>query len=518
MTQCANRHHFFISVWLCFIFFGSIPALSQNRPNILVIISDDHTMQSIGAYDATYGVTPRIDQLASEGKVFNRAFVSNSICAPSRAVLLTGKFSHKNGHINNLTRFDGSQPQFQHYLEKAGYQTAWIGKWHLESDPQGFDYWKVLPGQGYYYNPDFINMDGSRQRIMGYCTNIITDQAIHWLKERDNSKPFCLVVGHKATHRTWMPDTVDLGSTDQLNIPLPENFYDEYVGRIAAHDQDLSIEKTMLMGYDLKMWEDDSLALKDGNIKRMTIEQRKQFLDYYHRVKQDLDSRKLSGRALTEWKYQRYMKDYLATTRGLDRNIGQLIDWLTSNQLLDNTLIIYTSDQGFYLGEHGWFDKRFIFEESMRTPLIMRYPPIIKAGTKDNHLVQNIDMSPTFLQLAGLETPNDMQGVSLLPLLNSSKGIKGWRKGLYYHYYEYPGEHHVYRHFGIRTDRYKLIRFYGEKNFWELYDLKTDPTEMKNLYGNIKYNSTIIELKDQLHQLIRQYDDQEAEGVFKDGK
>lgn len=504
---------FFVGV--LFFSIGWMDGEAQNQPNILVIISDDHTMQSMGAYDAKYGVTPRIDQLAREGMVFNRAFVTNSICAPSRAVLLTGKFSHKNGHINNLTRFNSAQPQFQHYLKKAGYQTAWIGKWHLESDPRGFDYWKVLPGQGYYYNPDFINMDGSRQRINGYCTNIITDQAVEWLSARDASKPFCLVIGHKATHRTWMPDTVDLGSMDDVKIPLPKNFYDDYKERIAAHDQDLSIEKTMLMGYDLKLYDHDSLALKDGNISRMSQSQQEQFLNYYHRVKSDY-SPQLTGQALTEWKYQRYMKDYLATTRSLDRNVGRIIDWLQKNKLLENTVVIYTSDQGFYLGEHGWFDKRFMYEESMRTPLIMRYPSMIKAGANDNHLVQNIDMAPTFLQLAGLTIPEDMQGVSLLPVMKND--IPHWRKALYYHYYEFPGEHKVYRHFGIRSNRYKLIRFYGEKNFWELYDLKSDPSEMKNLYSNKKYQTIAADLKKQLQSLIEQYDDNEAKAILMGGR
>ena len=357
-------------------------------------------------------------------------------------------------------------------------------------------------------------MDGSRKRIQGYATNIITDQAIQWLDTRDATKPFCLVIGHKATHRTWMPDTVDLGSTDQLNIPLPKNFYDDYRGRTAAHDQDLSIEKTMLMGYDLKMFEDDSTALKDGNIKRMTASQREQFFNYYHRIKSDFDSRHLTGKALTEWKYQRYMKDYLATTRSLDRNVGSITAWLQQNNLLENTLVIYTSDQGFYLGEHGWFDKRFMYEESMRTPMIVRYPPMAKAGSADSHLVQNIDLAPTFLQLAGANIPDDMQGASLLPLLKSDKKDVDWRSGVYYHYYEFPGEHHVYRHFGIRTNRYKLIPFYGEKNFWELYDLQKDPTEMKNLCGDKKYDALIVDLKTQLQKLVEQYEDEEAKGVL----
>jgi len=487
---------------------------AQKKPNVLVIISDDHTMQSIGAYGSRFGVTPHLDKLASEGVLFNRAFVTNSICAPSRAVFLTGKFSHKNGHITNGTRFNASQPQFHHYLNDAGYQTAWIGKWHLESDPQGFDYWQVLPGQGHYYNPDFIMMDGSRKRINGYCTNIITDQALQWLDKRDTSKSFFLVIGQKATHRTWMPDTVDFGSTDNLKIPLPENFYDDYKGRIAARDQDLSIEKTMLLGYDLKMFDHDSLALKDGNIKRMTKNQQQLFFNYYNPIKTDFVSSQLTGKALAEWKYQRYMKDYLATTLSLDRSVGNVTAWLKENNLMENTLVIYTSDQGFYLGEHGWFDKRFMYEESMRTPLIIRYPEMIKPGSQNNNLVQNIDLAPTFLQLAGLPVPEDMQGESILPLLKSDKDSKDWRSGVYYHYYEFPGEHHVYRHFGIRTSRYKLIRFYGEKNFWELYDLEKDPSEMKNLYGTSAYRKVTDDLKHQLLDLIAQYDDQEAFAVL----
>ena len=512
MISFFSRTTYFLIHLLCFLVVSSV-SFAQKKPNILVIVSDDHTMQSIGAYGSKYGVTPHIDKLAKEGIVFNRAFVTNSICAPSRAVLLTGKFSHKNGLINNLTPFNGAQPQFQDYLHKVGYQTAWIGKWHLETSPRGFDYWQVLPGQGHYYNPDFIMMDGSRKRINGYATNIITDQAIAWLDARDTSQPFCLVIGHKATHRTWMPDTADFGSTDHLAIPLPENFYDDYAGRTAAHDQDLSIEKTMLMGYDLKMFDHDSIALKDGNIQRMTASQQEQFFKYYHRIKSDFDSKHLTGKALAEWKYQRYMKDYLATTRSLDRNVGSMINYLRDNHLLDNTLIIYTSDQGFYLGEHGWFDKRFMYEESMRTPLIVRYPEMVKAGRTDSHLVQNIDFAPTFLKLAGVSKPEDMQGVSLLPLLQKTH-VDDWREGVYYHYYEYPGEHHVYRHFGIRTNRYKLIRFYGEKNFWELYDLKSDPTEMKNLYGDKKYDALVVDLKTQLQKLVEQYEDEDAKGVL----
>jgi len=505
VKRVCYQHCFFT---LCFLIVCHVSILAQRRPNIIVIISDDHTMQAIGAYGSTYEISPNIDKLAKEGVVLNRAFVTNSICAPSRAVLLTGKYSHINGHKDNLTKFDGSQDQYQKYLQKAGYQTAWIGKWHLESAPQGFDYWKIMPGQGAYYNTEFINMDSSRTKTDGYCTNIITDLATEWLDQVDKTKPFSLVVGHKATHRIWAPDTSDLGAMDHIKFQLPVNFYDSYKGRIAAQDQDMSIEKTMQMGYDLKMYDDT--ARLDGQYERMNKAQRERFFRYYNSIRDDLKKQDLSGKALTEWKYQRYMRDYLSTAISLDRNIGRLMSYLEKNNLLENTLIVYTSDQGFYLGEHGWFDKRFMYEQSMRTPMIIRYPSLVKKGTTIDELVMNLDLAPTFLDLAGLTVPTQMQGKSILPLLKEE--VKGgqWRKGVYYHYYEHPGEHNVYRHFGIRTSRYKLIRFYGAKNFWELYDLEKDPLEMVNLYGNKKYRKQTAALKNELKGLIQQYDDKEA--------
>jgi arylsulfatase A-like enzyme len=310
-----------------------------------------------------------------------------------------------------------------------------------------------------------------------------------------------------------MPDTTDLGETESLSIPLPENFYDPYTGRVAAQDQDLSIEKTMLMGYDLKMFDDSLAALKEPSIRRMNPGQRQKYLDYYRRIKTSMDSTYLAGNALTEWKYTHYMQDYLATAISLDRNVGRLINYLEENDLLDNTLIVYTSDQGFYLGEHGWFDKRFMYEESMRTPLIIRYPPMIQKGTSLNSLVMNLDLAPTFLDLAEVSVPPDMQGKSLLPLFSSTTSGP-WRSGVYYHYYEFPGEHHVYRHFGIRTDRFKLIRFYGPKDFWELYDLENDPDEMKNLAQDEQFHAQLTSLKQELLRLILQYEDKEALAIF----
>ena len=486
----------------------SIFAYTQGRPNIILIVSDDHAIQTIGAYGAQFGATPNIDKLAQEGMVFNRAFVTNSICAPSRAVMLTGKYSHINGHRDNLSVFNASQDNFGKQLQHIGYQTAWIGKWHLEAHPQGFDYWKVLPGQGLYYNPDFINMDGNRDTIQGYCTDIITNLATKWLDQRDANKPFCMVVGHKATHRTWMPDLQDLGAFDNQEIPIPPNFFDTYEGRIAASRQDMSISKTMRLGYDLKIM-DDSLK-KTRFYQSMNDAQRKTFFRYYDSLKADYEKRNPKGRELLLWKYERYMRDYLSTSLSLDRNVGRLMNYLEDKGLLDNTLVIYTSDQGFYMGEHGWFDKRFMYEESMRTPLIIRYPKMIKSGSADDMLVQNLDYAPTIVEVAGGKAPADMQGLSLLPLLRGTVKNDVWRKQLYYHYYEYPAEHSVYRHFGIRTERYKLIRFYNAQHYWELYDLKKDPNEMDNLAKNPKYQSVLKKLQSQLRKMVIKVKDDEA--------
>jgi arylsulfatase A-like enzyme len=482
-------------------------AQQSSRPNIVVILTDDHAVSTIGAYGSKYGATPNLDRLAKEGALFNRAFVVNSICGPSRAVLLTGKYSHVNGMRDNRDRFDASQDVFPARLKKSGFQTAWIGKWHLVSYPQGFDYWNIFPGQGLYYNPDMINMKGDTTRHNGYGTDIVTDMTINWLDKRDESKPFFVVVGEKAPHRTWMPDTADLGKFDHINFPLPKNFYDPYDNRIAAEMQDMSIAKTMRLGYDLKMKSDPN-AVAAGFIKRMSPEQRKKWNAYYDKVEADFLSKKLTGKALIEWKFQRYMKDYYSTTLSLDRNVGKILAYLDKNNLSKNTIVVYTSDQGFYMGEHGWFDKRFMYEESMRTPLIIRYPGVIKPGTVSNQLISNVDFAPTFLDVAGIAIPKEIQGKSMMPLIRDPK--VSIRTSAYYHFYEFPGEHSVLKHFGIRTSRYKLIRFYDHKNFWELYDLQKDPHEMKNLYGQKKYADITADLKKQLEQLCIEYKDKDA--------
>lgn len=492
------------------------PRCAVKKPNIVIIISDDHAFQSISAYGSKYIKTPNIDRIANEGAIMKKAYVTNSICGPSRAVILTGKYSHKNGFLDNEhSQFDGSQGSFIKELKSNGYQTSWIGKWHLETQPQGFDYWQILPGQGSYYNPDFMMMDGKQKRIDGYATNIIEEQAENWLDQRDTNKPFCLVIGHKATHRTWIPDTTDLGKFDQVNFPLPADFYDNYATREAAKVQDMTIAKTMVMGYDLKMFETDEQESKEGTFKRMNADQRKRIDAYYKPIYADLIAKNLSGNALTEWKFQRYMKDYLSSSLALDRNIGKTLDYLDKHNLTENTLIIYMSDQGFYLGEHGWFDKRFMYEESFRTPMVIRYPGVIKPKTKSDAMVLNLDIAPTVLQAANIVIPKDMQGKSMLPLLTNKNAEE--RKSIYYHYYE-NGEHSVSPHFGIKTKRYKLIRFYKRVESWELFDLSKDPSELHNLYADPKYKSTVAELKSQLMDLVHQYEDKDAEKIIKEDK
>jgi arylsulfatase A-like enzyme len=486
--------------------------MAQTRPNIVIIVSDDHAYQAISAYGSKLMQTPNIDRIAKEGARFDKAYVTNSICGPSRAVILTGKYSHKNGFKDNESSvFNGDQDTFVKQLQKGGYQTAWIGKWHLESKPQGFDFWQILPAQGQYYNPDFDMMDGSKKRFDGYVSNVIEDVTEDWLDKRDASKPFCLVIGHKATHRVWLPDTTDLGKFDNVTFALPHNFYDMYANREAAKVQDMTIAKTMIMGYDLKMFGSDENESKDGNFKRMNVQQRTKVDAYYKPIETSFNQQKLTGNALTEWKFQRYMRDYLSTATSLDRNIGRTLDYLDKHNLTKNTIVIYLSDQGFYMGEHGWFDKRWIYEESFRTPMVMRYPGVIKPGTVSTNFVMNLDIAPTVLDAAGISIPKDEQGQSMLPLLKN-KNTKG-RNAIYYHYYE-NGEHSVSPHFGIRNQRYKLVRFYKRVNSWELYDLQKDPNEMHNLYDQKGYGKTIAAMKVELSQLIDKYDDQDAKKIF----
>ncbi len=489
----------------------------QNKPNILVIFSDDHAQQAISAYGSKLTQTPNIDRIAKEGVLFSNSFVTNSICAPSRAVLLTGKYSHMNGLRDNAPKrnFNGAQQQVQKLLHDQGYQTAWIGKWHLQSLPVGFDYWKILPEQGNYFQPDFINMKNDTVRYKGYATDIISDFSIDWLNKRKDNTPFFMVIGEKATHRNWMPDIQDLGAFDGIEFPYPDNFFDDYQNRKAASDQDMTISKTMLLQNDLKMNVNYKLP---GMFGRMSPTEKAAYEKYYAKEAAEYDKIKKDSLAVVKWKYQRYLKDYLSTARSMDRNIGRILRYLDSTGLAKNTVVIYTSDQGFYMGEHGWFDKRFMYEESMRTPLVMRYPGVIKPGTKNTQLVMNIDLAPTLLDVAGKEVPSDIQGSSFFPLISKKPLVKPWRNALYYHYYEYPEPHHVSPHFGVRTQQYKLIRFYGPADTWELYDLKKDSKEMKNLFGDPAYAKIISDLQKQLVQLATQFKDQEALDMLQKNK
>ncbi|PUZ29921.1 Arylsulfatase A [Chitinophaga costaii] len=482
---------------------------AKKQPNIIVIFSDDHAYQSISAYGSKLAVTPNIDRIAHGGALFTNAIVTNSICGPSRATLLTGKYSHENGFkVNERQVFNPNQEQFQQVLRQQGYQTAWIGKWHLGSLPTGFDYFNILNGQGQYYNPEFIGpKDTVRQE--GYVTNLITDFSEQWLDKRDTTKPFFLVVGEKATHREWFPDLQDLGAFDDKEFPLPPSFHDDYKDRLAAQNQDMTIDKTMRLREDLKVHIDyDQKSI----FSRFTPEQKAVFKAYYDKVSADFDRKNLSGDELVKWKYQRYLKDYLSTAKSMDRNIGKLLDYLDAHHLSENTVVIYASDQGFYLGEHGWFDKRFIYEESLKTAFVVRYPGVIKPGTKITQLTANIDWAPTLLDIAHAPIPKDIQGKSFLPLLKGSK--QGGYDAVYYHYYEFPQPHHVYPHFGVRTPQYTLVHFYGPSSSWELYDLKKDPQQVHNLYQNAAYAKTVASLKTRLEALIRQYDDKEALEIY----
>lgn len=491
-------------------------AQTNKQPNILVIVSDDHAYQTISAYGSKLTKTPGIDRLAKEGALFTNAYVTNSLCGPARATLLTGKYSHINGFKDNdHSTFDFNQDLFVKRLQTAGYQTAWVGKMHLgENTPQGLDYYEILPGQGEYYNPDFITIGGKKSRHEGYVTNIITELSENWLSNRNKDKPFCLVVGHKATHRSWMPDLPDLGAFDDKTFPLPANFYDNYATREAALVQDMTIDKTMQLNQDLKIYPNQSDRVNEEKQyykRRMNDAQRSVWDKYYNKISAEFAAKKLSGKTLVEWKYQRYMKDYLSTAKSLDRNIEQLLNYLDKNDLSRNTIVIYLSDQGFYMGEHGWFDKRFMYEESFRTPMVMRYPGVIKPGSKINASILNLDLAPTLMEIGNAKIPNDVQGKSFLPLLKHEPYKQ--RTAMYYHYYE-NGVHSVSPHFGVKTKRYKLIRFYEKVNSWELFDLEKDPHEMRNIYNEKSSAKIIAVLKPQLSKLIDEYKDEEARKIF----
>ena len=495
-------------------------AFAADRPNILFVFSDDHAPHAIGAYNGwlkSVNPTPNIDQLAAQGMLFEQSFCTNSICGPSRAVIMTGKHSHKNGFMNNGNTFDWNQQIFPKLLQQAGYNTAIFGKSHLRGHPQGFDAWQVLPGQGLYYNPDMISADGTR-KIHGHCTDIVTDLAVDWLENgRDEDKPFMLMVQHKAPHRNWMPAERHLHLYDDIQIPEPNTLFDKWHDNAApARFQELEIDRHMHLNCDLFLdlvpgFDADSVKVPTDksawvNMQRMTPEQLKVWRDAYgpkdaafHRAQPVADD-------LVRWKYQRYAKNYLRCVRGVDESVGRLMSVLERLDVDDNTVVIYSSDQGFYIGDHGWYDKRWMYEESLKMPFIIKWPGVTQPGSRNtDHLIQNLDYAETFLDIAGVAIPSDMQGASLVPLLRGEQP-SDWRHSIYYHYYEYPSVHMVPRHFGVRTDSFKLMKFY-QFDEWEFYDLGSDPDELQNQYGNPEYAGQIEELKQELERLRGVYED-----------
>ncbi|PGH40010.1 MAG: sulfatase [Candidatus Nephrothrix sp. EaCA] len=482
----------------------------QKKPNIIVIAADDHAYQAISAYGSDLIRTPNIDQIANEGAVMDRAYVTNSICSASRAVILTGKYSHQNGLKDNGTYFNGAQQTFPKILQQNGYKTAVIGKWHLWSAPTGFDYWNILPAQGHYYNPGFIKM-GRDTVYQGYVTDVISDISIDWLNKNKNS-PFCLLLFHKAPHRNWMPPVKYLGAFSQTKFRTPHNFNDDYKGRLALLRQQISVAKDLDIRYDSKIPCDSCPVTKINDwapmeyqreTERLNADERKAWDSHYLREFAQFRLLKSHGET-AKFQFQRYMEDYLACVKALDDNVGRVLAYLKEQNLDRNTIIIYMSDQGFYLGEHGLYDKRFMYEESFRTPMLIKYPALISEPKRNNSFVLNLDIAPTLLDLAGIQPPADMQGASMRTLLEKGKD-RNWRKEIYYHYYE--KSFGLTPHYGIRTNRHKLIHFYELMDSWELYDLKKDPNEVRNIYADEQYKRTVKKLKKRLQKLMVFYKD-----------
>lgn len=526
-------------------------AAATQRPNIVYIMCDDHAFQCISAYGSPISKlapTPNIDRIAERGMRFDRAFVENSLSTPSRACLMTGLYSNQNGQRQLGEGIDTTRTFFTEQLQQAGYQTAVVGKWHMGCDPKGFDYYHIYNDQGQYYNPQYRGTDTDGKYIVeeGYSTDLTTDHALSFIEHRDTNKPFCLLLHHKAPHRNWLANTKYFGMYDNVTFPMPETFYDDYETRgSAVRTQKMSVTKDMRWEQDFKVPEmldtanadswDSYLSLMN-EVNRMNPEQRIAWGKYYFPRNRRLLEARLTGKELDEWKYQNYIRDYMSVIKSVDESVGRVLDYLDSHGLTDNTIIVYTSDQGFYMGEHGWFDKRFMYEESLRTPLLIAYPGHIQPGSVCNKLVQNIDYAPTFLDLAGISKPKELPGRSLTPIFKAGDKVKGWRNSIYYHYYDYPTYHMVRKHDGVRTDRYKLIHFYGAGgldavkenkyqrqsgtrehgcmtyltslgyfepkdsavNYNELYDLQADPHELNNLYGKPGYEKITKQLQKQL--------------------
>jgi arylsulfatase A-like enzyme len=498
-------------------------AIKPSRPNIIYIMSDDHGYQAISAYGYGLNKTPNIDRIAHEGAIFTKACVTNSICAPSRAVMLTGKHSFVNGKVDNVLPFDWNQNNFPKQLQKGGYQTAMIGKIHLDGIPQGFDFSMVLEGQGAYYNPDFF-INGVKKQIKGYCTQIVTETALDWLKnKRDKNKPFCLLYHQKAPHREWLPEPKYFKKYTKMSFKEPETLFDNFEGRgTAAKSAEMNILKHMNWAGDSKITPQlmDELGIKETwdwdknafqrEVGRMDAVQRASWDSVYNPINEAFRKAypKMSKKELMHWRYERYMQDYLGCIASVDDGVGEVLDYLDKNGLTENTIVVYTSDQGFYLGEHGWFDKRFMYEESFRTPLLMRYPKEIKPGTRISKLVQNLDFAPTFLDYCGVAIPKDIQGESFRKLVAGK--TNEWRDAVYYTYYEYPSVHMVKRHYGVATERYKLIHFYYDIDEWELYDLQKDPHEMKSVYNDPGYAVVQKMMHKKLTELRAKYCDSDA--------
>ncbi|MBN7815306.1 sulfatase family protein [Algoriphagus pacificus] len=491
------------------------------RPNIIFIMSDDHAYQAISAYDNTLIETPNIDRIAEMGMLFTQASVTNSICAPSRATILTGKHSHMNGKVDNHFPFDTTNVTFPQLLQKAGYQTAMFGKLHFGNNPKGFDQFKILPGQGNYYNPEFITKDEGNIKVSGYVTDIITDFTLDWLsKERKKEDPFLLMYLHKAPHRAWYMAERHLDEFTNKTFPEPATLFDDYSGRTPpAAEAEMNILKHMGWSGDNKVFPEvmDELGIEEigpdkvrfvNQWNRFDPAQKANFDRAYGKVNEEFKKLypSMSEEDKMKWKYNRYMQDYLGSIKSVDENVGRLLDYLEANDLMENTIIVYTSDQGFYLGEHGWFDKRFVYDESFKTPLLVAWPGKVKPGTKSDELVQNLDFAQTFLDIAGVDAPADMQGESIVPVLTGN--LENWnRDAVYYHYYEYPAEHMVNRHYAIVTKDYKLIHYYYVNDVWELIDRKKDPKELKNVYNDPAYAEIRAELHAKLDELRKKYKD-----------
>ena len=490
-------------------------AVEQERPNIIFIMTDDHATQAMSCYGGNLIETPNMDRIADEGMRFDNCYATNALSGPSRACILTGKFSHRNGFTDNASTFDGSQLTFPKVMRENGYATGVVGKWHLISKPQGFDHWSILLGQneqGNYYKPVFYE-NGTVVKEDGYVTDVITDKAIEFIDEVHDEKPFMLMLHHKAPHRNWMPAPRHLGIFNDTVFPEPETLFDDYEGRgEAARSQDMNIENTLDDEWDLKLLTREEILAGNNRLHdvyiRMPEEVQHKWDSVYAPRIAEYRSGKLQGDELVRWKYQQYMRDYLATAMSVDESIGRVMEYLEEIGELDNTVIVYTSDQGFFLGEHGWFDKRFMYEECLRMPFVIRYPKMIKAGSTSKAICMNVDFGPTFLDLAGIEVPSEMQGRSFRKVLEKKGRIPaGWREAAYYHYYEYPAEHSVKRHYGIRTSDCKLIHFYNDIDQWEMYDMKADPQEMRNVYDDPAYADKRAQMHRILEQVQQEYED-----------